>query len=327
LETCRSASRVQLTRKSIAPQLEWTKITSAGIVPGQSRPKRVIGSRKSRVCRFCGRPRPEANFSNDAHVIPAAFGNRSLFTNEECDDCNSEGSRYEDDLASFLALHRVLSRIPGRKKPPKLRHPGDTSYAQALPAKNLVLLRQSNNEQSFQASDNGKGKLTIVSRMPKFRTVNVARSLGRMALFLLDQSDKSFQSLHKWITGKTECFPMPMEVFNFPGTGFREVEISVGKFENIPGRELIVVRFTFFTCVISIPFPLDGLPIPNDLPLMNLHRPGMPRSIKSSFRQNTSRFLINSCDPIVDGKSTVVLDYNTRDELGSFEELIGKPSL
>src|SRR6266536_124856 len=73
------------------------------------RDKKFLGLRSPRRCRFCGRRNAETTFHKDAHVIPAAFGNRTLFSHEECDKCNlNMGSALEDDLAKFLSLPRAI---------------------------------------------------------------------------------------------------------------------------------------------------------------------------------------------------------------------------
>jgi HNH endonuclease len=69
-----------------------------------------------RHCRFCGRDTSEAKFKNDAHAIPNLLGNKSLFSLNECDDCNSFlGKNYDDHLGKRTNLARALMQIPGKK--------------------------------------------------------------------------------------------------------------------------------------------------------------------------------------------------------------------
>lgn len=303
-------------------EIVFKNIVSEAIIAEEVKPKRVLGRGQHRRCRFCGKSRPETTFSSDAHVIPAAFGNRSLFSNEECDTCNQIGSQYEDDLAKFLALPRVLSRIRGRKKAPKLKDPREQSYTHAIPEKNLVYLHQANDEQSYQVSEKS-GQLEIVSKIPVYRPVNVARSLGRMALFLLDPNSAIFSSLHSWVRGDREYFPMPMEVLNIPGRGTREVRISLCKYLNFRDRELVVMRFRFFTMVVSVAFPIDEKPLPVDLPLMNYILRGMNVSEVLTLRENTSRFIIKSDVQKKDDSLEVTLHYSSKKEVKSLEEVLG----
>lgn len=76
-------------------------------------PKRdVIGSRDpdARRCAFCGRSPAEVSFKKEAHTVPAAFGNRHLFTYEECDPCNeSFGNELDQHFTNYLASERIVA--------------------------------------------------------------------------------------------------------------------------------------------------------------------------------------------------------------------------
>ncbi len=51
--------------------------------------KLTLGSaERPRHCRFCGLDEPTVTFKDEAHALPAAFGNTGLFSNYECDACN-----------------------------------------------------------------------------------------------------------------------------------------------------------------------------------------------------------------------------------------------
>ncbi len=73
-----------------------------------------------RRCRFCGRDSSRASFRNDAHAVSHLLGNKSLFSPNECNDCNRRcGQKYEDQLGKWSNLARALAQIPGKrnKKP------------------------------------------------------------------------------------------------------------------------------------------------------------------------------------------------------------------
>lgn len=70
------------------------------------REQRLLGNKARPVCRFCERSTPAVNFRVDTPAVPEFLGNRSLFTIEECEDCQSlfaEGieAELEDFLTSF----------------------------------------------------------------------------------------------------------------------------------------------------------------------------------------------------------------------------------
>ena len=67
--------------------------------------------KKARVCRFCGRKYPDARYKEIAHAIPEGLGNKILFCNEECDDCNGRLARVEENLTHYLGVKRALSGV------------------------------------------------------------------------------------------------------------------------------------------------------------------------------------------------------------------------
>lgn len=88
--------------------------------------KLMLGSsERPRHCRFCGREEPEVTFRDEAHALPAAFGNTGLFSNYECDACNHLfGEGIENHLGNWSKPMRTLSRIKGRNGVPTIKKPG-----------------------------------------------------------------------------------------------------------------------------------------------------------------------------------------------------------
>jgi hypothetical protein len=99
----------------------------AGIEPLFLRPgaKIVLGDKQNRLCRFCGRGEPDASFKLEAHAIPEALGNKCVFTNYECDDCNQAfGRGIENDLGNWSKPVRTFARIRGKSGVPTLKKGG-----------------------------------------------------------------------------------------------------------------------------------------------------------------------------------------------------------
>ena len=66
-----------------------------------------IGDKENQVCRFCRKSKPEVSFRSDAHAIPESLGNKSLFTNYECDRCNQFfGRGIENDFGTWSNIKR-----------------------------------------------------------------------------------------------------------------------------------------------------------------------------------------------------------------------------
>ena len=88
--------------------------------PGMT--KIILGCAGHRTCRFCGCREPEVTFRHEAHAIPEALGNRSIFTYYECDSCNTFfGQGIENDLGNWTKPSRTISRIKGKRGVPTLK--------------------------------------------------------------------------------------------------------------------------------------------------------------------------------------------------------------
>ena len=82
----------------------------------------VLATPEQQVCRFCGRDSANTQFRHTAHAIPELLGNKTLFTREECDQCNSFfGSSIENDLENWTKPTRTFARIKGKKGVPTLK--------------------------------------------------------------------------------------------------------------------------------------------------------------------------------------------------------------
>lgn len=76
---------------------------------------KIIKDNNEKKCRFCGRKEPEVTFRKKAHAISEMLGNRTLFSNNECDECNAFfGDNLENDLGKYLGVIRTLTQIVGK---------------------------------------------------------------------------------------------------------------------------------------------------------------------------------------------------------------------
>lgn len=70
-----------------------------------------------RTCRFCKKDKPKTDFNHLAHAIPDSVGNKLLFCNEECNNCNCKfGSGIESDFNNMLHFNRSFFSIKNKKK-------------------------------------------------------------------------------------------------------------------------------------------------------------------------------------------------------------------
>lgn len=75
-------------------------------------PKVEIGNRNS-LCRFCQSSEVKFN-KKRAHSFPEYLGNKSVFTLNECDECNSKFAKIEKDLSNFIPP-TFITRLKGKK--------------------------------------------------------------------------------------------------------------------------------------------------------------------------------------------------------------------
>ena len=79
--------------------------------------KRLIGNKARPVCRFCERTAPGVSFRNDALALPQFLGNTSLFTTEECEECQGLfAEEVEGELQAFLSRFRAGSSAGARER-------------------------------------------------------------------------------------------------------------------------------------------------------------------------------------------------------------------
>ena len=69
------------------------------------------GNKQKRVCRFCGGKIPDVAYNSVAHAISEGLGNKLLFCNEECYDCNNKLSKTESNLMHYLDVRRAMGGI------------------------------------------------------------------------------------------------------------------------------------------------------------------------------------------------------------------------
>ncbi len=85
----------------------------------------ILGPNCNRICRFCEKDETKTTFDTEAHAIPELLGNKSIFSNYECDDCNQFfGIGIENDLGNWTKPSRTLSQIHGKRGVPSIKKLG-----------------------------------------------------------------------------------------------------------------------------------------------------------------------------------------------------------
>ena len=131
-------------------------------IDGEQLNKVTLGDKDNRICMFCGKTKDETTFKKEAHIIPAALGNRSLFSYKECDKCNEDiFSIYENDLVNLLQLDRIFIRGKGRRGASKYKPFKSNSYALNKPGTNGVSFYIDENESIFNLEEKENGTMVL----------------------------------------------------------------------------------------------------------------------------------------------------------------------
>ncbi|AFE04387.1 hypothetical protein COCOR_01928 [Corallococcus coralloides DSM 2259] len=239
---------------------------------GDNPPREFRGSRDDKKCALCDKGKGEATFRKEAHLIPAAFGNRHLFSNEECDRCNEGyGETHDDHLSKMFLPQRAVGRVRGRRGTAKLKHPGGESHVGGgqfdgpLP----VVLSGSDTTVEFKVSEASK-TATLSMLAPPYRPVDAIKSILRSIWLSLEAAERQKHSLIRdFILGKTSLSPTEYFEFFIP-SGYSATILEC--WQKKPSSQLstapLIARFSCVntSLVWCAPEAPDGRHLPSLLP-------------------------------------------------------------
>lgn len=251
-------------------QTEWTEIFDYRCFEPKKREDRMMlgPDSRARQCVFCFKSEPDVKFKKEAHVIPAAFGNRTLFSREECDTCNERaGALFEGDLANSLALARAVTGTRSRKGSVKIKlrpHLDPASYIEGKPgtkgAPGETYIVTTDDDDSVQTTLNEeKGELEIRAKVPHYTPANIAKAMARMLYFVASIEDRAnLQHVLQWIRGEVSWEPLAYFNLFFAGPQDPEFRLQVWRGCGAP----FAVQFGngSFSNILVIPDPSWVLP-------------------------------------------------------------------
>jgi len=168
------------------------------LTPGN---KLFLGSaERPRHCRFCGKDEPEVTFKDEAHALPAAFGNTGLFSYYECDVCNHLfGEGIENHLGNWSKPMRTLSRIKGRNGVPTIKKPGRDNGWRVEYADTGFQLEEYEDEPFFELDEQAK-QLRFELHRDTYIPVAALKGLVKIGLTLIpDVETQHFRETYDWI--------------------------------------------------------------------------------------------------------------------------------
>jgi len=276
--------------------------------------KRIyLGKNKEKKCCICTRKEPKATFKQKAHIIPASFGNRWLFSQEECDECNMRfGKKYENELASMFSSLRTIGRIRKRKGYPKIRVPKTTSCMQS--GKKLITISMINGEGNFEFKQLEDNTLSLSVPAPPYYPIDAIKSIAHTLWLVLDERKRTkYKSILKWITNEIQMFPVNFYDGFMPGSGDGILSFSVWEKtkENEKLADLIV-KFHFSNAFIfwELPDFKNDKYLPGILPATEI-------SIFPPYEPKLRMISIQSNKQMRPQKMNFTMHYE------KFEELIG----
>lgn len=284
--------------------------------------KRWLGDRGQRRCRFCDSKSPV--FRGESHVIPAGLGNRSLFSLEECADCNDPwGSDLEDHLAKYLFLTRAVARIRKRKGGVKYkRTPESKASISSSPDENLVRVEIEAGDDSVKMEDLGNNAMLLTAHGQPYSPMKAVKALARLGIFVLDAPDYD-RCAHvvRWLRGQVEYKPYFIRAF-IPGTGRRLVRLRVYRRRGSDSTVApFVVHLSYASVDLIVPFPeasfdQPALPVA-PFPGFSPYPPHIPSATRISVLS----------DEVVQAPSeSVTLRYRSKREMGDPEVVEERPT-
>lgn len=170
--------------------------------------RKCIGVAKDRVCRFCGKQEGQVTFHKIAHAIPEALGNKLLYCNEECDDCNENLATVEDNLIAYLDINRALYNVKGKGGNKEVE--GENFVIRHNNGKISIYLKSDYNEKPDNPSS-----ITLRHRKA-MNDQGLYRSLAKIAVDLMPTEKLChFKETIRWINGLSTGHVMPKVLFGY----------------------------------------------------------------------------------------------------------------
>lgn len=145
------------------------------------------------ICRYCNST--NSTFKNKAHFLPEFTGNKTIFSFNECDECNTKFSLYETNLNAFGGFKNSFVPIKGKKKYPKFKS-NDGRFTNQFDGNGIVskiigktdILKLENNV------------LKIKTETQTFTPLYVYKAIVKFALSMLKAEDiYKFTKTFEWI--------------------------------------------------------------------------------------------------------------------------------
>lgn len=156
-----------------------------------------LGDKNNKSCRFCSKSHPDVTFKKIAHALPEMIGNKSLFSNYECDSCNEIfANTIEDNLSKYLGAGRTLFKLRGKNGVPKYK---SNKKDIRIHFKDDLIIEMDSLYSDISINDDSK-KLSISTSKQKYIPLFVYKCLVKMVLSIIDDSELvNFKKTLEWL--------------------------------------------------------------------------------------------------------------------------------
>jgi hypothetical protein len=170
--------------------------------------KKQLKPRNKRRCRYCGLDAKKTTFKKDAHFFPESLGNKTLFSDYECDKCNAIFGTYEDQLAKFFEIERPLNKIKGKEKYPSYKAPDKELKISVgkVKEKNVVEIERLDSENQLITFNEESLTWKISMKRNPIIPNKIYKYLLKLGLSLLPENDvnEDYQTATKYILNRLE---------------------------------------------------------------------------------------------------------------------------
>lgn len=160
------------------------------LLPDDEFHRSPLKPKKDRACRFCKATYSKSEkFKSLAHLLPSLIGNSNLFSDFECDNCNNFFGSYENELANFLGIARIINVENAKKGTLKFKSPDKTFVVmkdeEAVTPKLRIESHEEENDH-FTLDPSNK-KVTFHTKRHSYNPYKVWKSFLKMGLSILPE--------------------------------------------------------------------------------------------------------------------------------------------
>lgn len=162
--------------------------------------------KNNRTCRFCNKSVPDTTFSNKAHAISEALGNKKLILNDECDKCNDFfDKKVERDFIYCHDLPRTFFGVKNKKNEiPKIKGRNFNIEKGEKDLKISIL------DSSVVYNQEGIPSIATLDSRQSIKPQNIYKALCKFALSVIEVKYLPyFSNTIKWLKDEVKIDKLP----------------------------------------------------------------------------------------------------------------------